>query len=168
MTETLSLGGRDFERIQDGPVRQDLFVLQHARHAGLVDAEAAKGEEPDAFAARLLGQVLGSGRAMLLLGGLLIPKGKKATEWTEEMAFETAGHLGGITGADAKAAVYQELASALLGFFLRGLGSWIASRRSSGNAGESDSPATTTATDTGNGAASCEPLPTTTSIAASA
>lgn len=136
MAETLSLGGREYERIEIGPVRQDLFVMMQARHAGLTDAQYREGETLEAYSERLLASILSSGRALLLIGGLVVEKGKKPTDWDEEMAHRTAGHLGSIVDLDEKKKLYAEIASTIVGFFAHGLGSWIASRRSSGNAGE--------------------------------
>jgi hypothetical protein len=134
--EKLSLGGKEYGYVGAGPLRQDLFVMMHARHAGLVGAEILPDETPEEYAKRLLDMVLTSGRALLLLGGLLIPAGKRPEDWSEEMAYETAGALGSITDADEKRKVQVELLSVMLGFFENGLGSWIASARASAAAAE--------------------------------
>lgn len=136
MAEPLSLGGRRFEYVTDAPVRLDLFVMMHARHAGLTGLSQHENETPEAFVQRMLDSCISSGRALLLLGGLLIPEGKTAADWSEEMAFDTAGHLGRIVEHSEKQKVYTELASVLLGFFESGLGSWIGSPRSSGAGAE--------------------------------
>lgn len=142
--EKLSLGGRTYTHIGVGPLRQDLFVMMHARHAGLVGLTIYDHETPEEFAARILDLILCSGRALLILGGLLLPDGRRPEDWTEDMAYETAAALGAITDEDGKKAVQQEILSVLLGFFESGLGSWIASGRSSA-AGSDDGAATTSA-----------------------
>jgi len=129
MAEKLSLGGREYVEATIGPVRHDLFIMQHTRHAGL--SPIADGETPEAYMQRLLASVLSSGRALLLLGGLLWPAGTKPEQWDEELAYATAGHLGGIIDPEEKAKLYAELSRALLSFFENGLGSWVASAASS-------------------------------------
>ena len=163
MAEKLSLGGREYVHAGIGPLRQDLFLMAQARHAGLTDAALRDGETPEDFAARLLDNCLTSGRALLLLGGLLLPAGAKPEEWTEEMAYATAGHLGGITDGGEKAKVQVELVSALLAFFENGLASWIASGRSSAavQPGAKNQP-----DDTASGTALCANSPVTTPAAA--
>jgi hypothetical protein len=163
MAEKLSLGGREYVHAGVGPLRQDLFLMAQARHAGLTDAALRDGEAPEEFAARLLDSCITSGRALLLLGGMLLPAGSKPEDWTEEMAHATAAHLGSVTEQADKVKVQAELVSALLGFFENGLASWIASTRSSpagepGRKGESGG--------TASGTASSENSPATTPIGA--
>lgn len=160
MAEKLSLGGREYTRAGVGTVRQDLFVMHHARHAGISSIQ--EGETPEAYAARLLDSLLSSGHALLLLGGLLLPAGMKAEDWTEEVAHATAGHLGGIVDPAEKQAVYAEVASALLDFFANGIGSWVASARSSGGAPGPRAKVEDSTDDTASGADSSAPSPTTT------
>lgn len=132
MPEKLSLGGKVYRPAGIGPVKHDLYLMMHARHCGLAGASIREDEAPEDFASRLLDAMITSGRALLILGALLIPDGKTVDDWTEEMAYETAGALGAITDPAEKKLLYQELLSALLGFFQHGLGSWVASPRSSG------------------------------------
>lgn len=158
MAEKLSLGGREYVRAGVGTVRQDLFVMHHARHSGI--SAIQENETPESYAARLLDSLLSSNHALLLLGGLLLPAGMKAEDWSEDVAYATAGHLGGIVDPAEKQEVYAEVASALLDFFANGIGSWVASARSSGSA---PGPKVENSTDdTASGADSSAPSRTTT------
>jgi len=130
-TEKLSLGGKVYYHAGIGPIRQDLFLMMHARHAGLTGVSILPDETPEAFAQRILSAMISSGRALLILGTLLIPEGKKVEDWSEDLAYETAKDLGAIMDPDEKQRVYQQLLSAVLGFFENGLGSWVASTSSS-------------------------------------
>ncbi len=129
--ERITIGGREFKQMGVGPVRQDLYVMQHARLAGLTGTKIAEGETPEEFVNRLIDSMIASGRALALLGGLLVPAELKPEEWTEEVAGSTAAFLGGLRDPEEKRKVYGEVASALLGFSVNGLGSWAASLQSS-------------------------------------
>lgn len=129
--EKLRLGGHDFTYAKVMTVRQDLFAMTHARHAGLVGARRAEDETPEEFMRRLMDGLLSSGRALLLMGALLVPYGMEPKQWTVEVAMETADVLGAIEDAAEKQRLYVELASALLAFFSKGLGSWIGSATAS-------------------------------------
>lgn len=157
MPETLSLGGREYRHAGSMPIRQDIFLMMHARHAGLAGVVRHDGEEAGAYAERLLDACITSGRAMWLLGTLLLPANAKAEDWTEEMAYQTSAHLGSIMDPTEKTRVYSELVSVLLGFFVNGLGSWIASPRSSD--AENRRPSKTSIPDTESGPDSSEPSP---------
>ncbi len=166
MAEKLSLGGRCYVPAGVGPVRHDLFVLHQARHAGLYGAQIREDEPPEEFAARLLDGVLTSGRALLLLGALLLPDGTKVEQWTEELAYRTAGELGGINDPGEKKRLYGELITLIHDFFVNGLGPWIASRRSSG-AAEPPSSSTRSIPATASGVPSSAGSPATTTTSPS-
>src|SRR6185503_12091079 len=116
--------------------------MHHARHSGLSPMQ--QGETPEAYMNRLLDGVLSSDRALLLLGGLLLPATAKPEDWTADMAHATAQHLGSIIEPGEKSKLYAEVASALLGFFSNGIGSWVASAVSSAAAA---GPLTSSSTD---------------------
>jgi hypothetical protein len=162
VAEKLHLGGREYRHAgSDITVRQDLFIMMQARHAGLMGCVQHDGEEPEAYAERLLATCLASGRALLLLGGMIVPAASKVEDWTEEMAHETAGALGGITDHDEKLELYGAFATTIMVFFKAGRGSWVSSARSSQGAPTGSS----SMNDTVSGADSSEPSPATTTTA---
>jgi len=165
MAEKLSLGGREYVRAGPTTVRLDLFVMQHARHAGL--GPICEGETPEAYMERLLSSCLSSGRALLLLGALLWPAGTKPEQWDEDLAYATAGHLGGLEDPVEKAKVYEQVANLLLDFFAEGLGSWVASVRSSAAAASPPAASSSSTGATVSGRPSSEPSPATTTTAPS-
>lgn len=154
--ENISLGGRSFTYVgANGTLDRDLYVMAHARHAGLADAQIHEAESPEDYAARLLDLLLTSGHGLLLLGGFLLPEGKRVEDWSEELARETAGFLGRVTDPDQKREVQVQLLSVTLGFFVNGLGSWVATRRASAaDAGPTTSPSADGANGTGSSASS--------------
>jgi hypothetical protein len=165
MAEKLSLGGREYVYVgADGPLRQDLFLLANARHAGLAGVFIAEGETPEAFAQRLLDSCITSGRALRILSALIVPAGVKPEAWNEEDAYKVECALAAIVDPAEKTRVLTELLSAILGFFENGLGPWIASVRASSvrNAGAS-SPSPNSIRGTASGETSSDSLPATTS-----
>lgn len=125
------LGGRRFSVIGESTVEHDLTFMGLLRKAGLDMPTLREGELPKDFATRLLGDLLGSGKACELLGCLLIPEGVESEDWTPELGQETAEHIGHLTSAADKQKVNQLILSALVDFFESGLASLAATRASS-------------------------------------
>lgn len=172
MSEKLSLGGREFERVRGASsVAHDLYVMHHARHAGLGRiGEIREGETPEAYAQRILDTLISSGRAMLILGAMLLPAGASMAKWTEAgdpmnpldnaMARESAMTFERITDPREKGILYSELAATVLDFFESGLGPWIASAMSSLQREDATETTTATSPDLGDtGATSFAPSP---------
>lgn len=134
---SITLGGRTFVKLtKDSTVQHDLWLMQRASEAGLTTAQIWSGETPEAYAARLLDMAIKSGTVLEMLGGLLLPEGKKPEEWTPEMAVETGKHLGHIRDPDEKKAVNGLILSLLIDFFSIGL----ISRRNSISSSAQDQP----------------------------
>jgi len=133
MTNTIiKLGGRSFVQMtKDSTVQHDLWLMQRSTEAGLAGAQIWSGETPEAFAQRLLEMAIKSGVALELLGGLLVPEGTLPEQWTPEMAAETTLHLGRISVAEEKQAIYRLILTLLIDFFAAGLISSVRSRSSS-------------------------------------
>lgn len=143
--ERIEINGRAYVEIgANGSLARDLFVMYHARHAGLTNIAPRDGETTEALGERILGSLISSGHTLPLLGGFLIPEGKAPEDWTEAMAHETAAALGRVTDGADKEKVTAQLLSIMVGFFASGLGSWIASGRASAADGSGSSPKKTT------------------------
>lgn len=131
MGEQHVLGGQAFTVIGESTIEHDYTFFGICQAAGISSPKLEPGETPGDFAVRLLGDILGSGRALDLLGCILIPEGTSSEEWTKELCQETASFLGGLTSAADKKAINNLTLSALIDFFESGLASSIASLRSS-------------------------------------
>jgi hypothetical protein len=94
--QPIMLGGREFVTLERTTLEHDHWYMRHVRAAGLDGVEMADGETHSEYALRLLGIALESGRAMLLLGGLIMPADAPGGRWTPELAVETAGFLHGL------------------------------------------------------------------------
>jgi len=122
------LGGRAFVHVGESTVEHDYHFLALQTAAGLDQFEMQAGESAEVFAERLIRQVIASGKALSLLGCLLVPEpkdpGKRAGEdWTPEKGQETARFLGSLTGEKDKAQVRSLVATLLIDFFQSGLAS---------------------------------------------
>lgn len=125
------LGGRTFTRLEDGTVEHDFWMMAQIREAGLHAIEFEPGSDVGEVVEELLGRCLASGKAILLLSGLLLPEGMAPEEWEPEVAQDIAAHIGKITAADEKAKLKPLIASMLIGFFKTGLASLKTSLKSS-------------------------------------
>jgi hypothetical protein len=122
--ETILLGGRLFVPLDRTTVEHDHWYMRHVRAAGLDSARKRDDESPDDFARRLLGLVLDSGRATLLLAGLIVPTEGAVIRWTPAGAAETAEFLARLEDPVDKRQVSALLAGMLADFFVNGLISW--------------------------------------------
>lgn len=119
--KSITLGGRKFRPIRNSTVEHDFWLLDHVTEAGLDTLTMKGAETADQFAARLLREIIQSGKAFLLMGGLLIPDGIKAEDWTPEIALETAAFIEKLTDPADKALIQQSVVTMLIGFFTTGL-----------------------------------------------
>lgn len=124
------LGGRTFVSVTESTVEHDLHFHGLAGRAGL---RFEKGEHESAadFAARILEEVVQSGKALELLGCLLVPEEIGVAGWSPEEARKTAAFIGQLRGEEDKARVRALILSLLMDFFRCGLASIWTSRRSS-------------------------------------
>lgn len=124
------LGGRTFLSVTESTVEHDLYFHGIAGRAGL-RFEKRDDEGADEFAARILEETVQSGKALDLLGCLLVPEEVGAEGWTPEEARKTAAFIGQLRGEEDKARVRALILSLLIGFFGCGLASIRTSPRSS-------------------------------------
>lgn len=127
------LGERAFLTVQDSSVEQDFIFLGLVKDAGIDDVTMTEGEGPEEFARRILEATVKGGRALELLGCLLVPEksipkrrwGHKKVSpgevWTPELAKETAEHIGSLRSREDKAKVNALVLSLLLSFFSTGI-----------------------------------------------
>ena len=122
------LGGRAFVHVGESTVEHDYTFLSLQTSAGLDNFEMQAGESAEVFAERLIRQVIASGKALPLLGCLLVPEPTDSTKppgdgWTPEKGQETARFLGSLTSDKDKAQIRSLIATLLIDFFQSGLAS---------------------------------------------
>jgi len=135
------LGGKPFVAVIDGTSLRDDYVMRLAGRAGLREVALRNGETAEAFANRLLNDLVDAEVRHAILGGLLIPRGEKPESWTPEMAEETAKHLQHLTDPAEKVTLNGLTASFLGDFYARELGSLVNSPIASGTAQGESAPA---------------------------
>lgn len=142
MPAVIELGGRRFTRMECSTVKHDFWMMAQAREAGLdnVKLPSRKREDVEAAMEALLDRVIFSGKAIVLLAGLLIPEGLEPREWTPKVAEDIAEHLELLTDREDKNQIRPLVASMLSGFFMSGLASLRTSPSSSSDAAEVDEP----------------------------
>lgn len=127
------LGGRTFLSVTDSTVEHDLHFHGIAGRAGLRFWKH-EDESVEGFAARILEEMIQSGKALDLLGCLLVPEEIGVEGWTPEEARKTSAFIGQLRGEEDKARVRALILSLLIGFFGCGLASISTSPRSSSGA----------------------------------
>lgn len=132
------LGGRAFDSFEVGTVEHDLYVMQRIRACGLQDVVMGAEETAEAFAERLLWQLIAEGKVLELIAGWLVPAGTDPLKWSPSLALQTAAHLGSLTDEEDKAVVRVLILQMLGDFFARGM---VRSWRSSGSSPGANHPA---------------------------
>lgn len=117
------IAGRTFVSLQNSTFEHDIWMTRKIRESGLANAFISEGEASDEFAERLTTEVISSGVALELLGGLFVPQGTDPEDWTPELGKETAAFFGRVTDAPSKALLRGQIASMLVYFFVNGLAS---------------------------------------------
>ena len=126
-------GGRRFTSVPPAElsVGQELRYMQLYAKSGLGDLTLQEGEDPRAFALRIVDELTAAGIVLEMLGSLLLPEDKEPKDWTPEMGKATAAFLSSLTGEENRAAVRAHVLTLVLDFFEAGLISFWSSRRSS-------------------------------------
>jgi hypothetical protein len=159
VNEKIILGGRTYRTVEDRTtLEQDHWIAGATRNAGSGDWKLRPGESAEAFGSRILSDLMASGKAFLILGGLLLPEDEKV--WTPEIGYRTAAEVAALTDPEEKRRANAQLLSVVIGFFVSGLGSWMISGTSSE---EGEPGKQTTEIDSESGGRSSGPSPGTTS-----
>jgi hypothetical protein len=149
MAERHLLGGRTFIPITESTVEHDLYFHGLAGQAGL-RFEKHEHESAGDFAERLLEETIQSGKALELLGCLVVPEETGLEGWSPEEARETAAFIGKLTGEEDKALVRALILSLLMDFFRCGLASiWTSAKSSRTSPGRHGANGVPTATAVG-------------------
>jgi hypothetical protein len=135
----LEIGGQKWRAVKRSTIEHDFWMMKHIREAGLDAVRLRPGEKPEEFAVRLLHEVIASGKAFTLLGGMLLPDVVPDEHWTPERAEQTAAFLRGLAADEDKAAVKSAIISLLTGFLEAGLRSYADSATAS-TAGSQPNP----------------------------
>ena len=125
------LDGREYVIITSSTIKHDLYVRKLLREADLATIHIPPGADTDQVIRDLIDRTVDSGHAVALLAALLLPAHLQVREWTPAIADEIATHIEQIVEPAEKEQVWPLLASALVGFFQRGLVSLTTSRISS-------------------------------------
>lgn len=122
MTEppVITLGGRTFVPVTGSTLAHDTWYMGLVSRTGL-DAIVRRDDETEPeFGTRLLRALLASGAIVELLGGMLVPTGTVPTEWTPQLAAETAAFIGGLEDPQEKDKAYPLMIECWSRFFQNG------------------------------------------------
>lgn len=120
----VEIGGRRFEQVEDWTVEQDWWLMQRIREVGLDTIQVSSSKPEDiatAVSEAIESKLVEAGKAVELLGGVLIPEGWEPEQWTPALAAETSAFLLKQRGAQAREAVRNLSVWALVNFFASGL-----------------------------------------------
>jgi len=124
--DTVTIGGILYRKLRESTLEQDAAILKILDEQDLRVLQMADGEKAEAFALRIITDLILSGKAFPILGCFLVPDGVK---WTQEVAKETAERLREITDPEDKNKIRNALVPFLHDFFCAGLISVVISRR---------------------------------------
>ena len=129
--KVIEIGGRKLQMIAEANVAHDTWIMQQISLAGLDTLDFDAGKPPEAAVDSIVDRVVQSGMAMTLLGGLLMPVGVAATDWTPTIAADVIAFLNALSAKEDRLAVRGAVAEAIICFFYAGLISLKTSRMSS-------------------------------------
>lgn len=116
------IGGRFFQpmNLRARTFRADAAQTKLISELRLDRTDIAPGDtEPMVdYVSRLQARIVDTGRITELLGHYLLPSGKTETDWTLELARETAEHLDNVQDDESRRLIW-ELAAEFVFFFLR-------------------------------------------------
>lgn len=124
MSESIELGGARYAVVKRPTLRQEVYIGALARRAGVIDPMPAAGEDPEAFATRVVMQANEAGVLFDLLGATLMPAGVAEKDWTPGIAEAIALQLGDLQDEKDKQRARQLIAEALVPFMRAGLASF--------------------------------------------
>ncbi len=140
--QRFEIDGRALEVVDPfaGTIEHELYTEAVLNRHGLDKVEMVKGETPDAFARRLLEEVIQDGRIFPVLACFMSFDGQP---WSPKGTPEVEAFLRSVRSPEGKALIRSSVVSLLIGFFSRGLASLVISRSSliGGQVGEKVQPA---------------------------
>lgn len=117
--DRMVLSGRTFIAPTKTSFRQDMFVLDLAKGAGVEKLSNATETDLSEAAEELLLRAWKSGKLFLLLAGMIVEEGK---EWTEESAKANAEFFADLTDLPDKEALSGAITGVLISFFVNAEG----------------------------------------------
>src|SRR5688572_9276575 len=121
--DVITFGGRKFrvEDMDERTVENDHFLMRAIRASGVDKMSPEDKEGHMQYLIRLQTALLDSGQVCNLLGGYLLPDGMKETDWSPEVAADTAAFIAKCNTARDRDQVLELAAECVFGFFKRGL-----------------------------------------------
>lgn len=114
-------------------VRHDGHLMALMIRIGIDKMVPVQGEEAEAFAFRVLQQILERNAATDLAAAFLLPEGLSESAWSPELAAEIRTHIESCNTEEDRSTVYRISAEQVLGFFrlrllslVTSLSSWAA------------------------------------------
>jgi hypothetical protein len=130
--DVVTLGGRRFREITRPSFNQDIWVMRHARVAGITSvldgASSTTSDDPEALVARVLERALEGDHMVNLLAGVLVEDG---APWSRDRAEANAQFFGGLTDPAEKEILQTRWLIWLANFFAGGAASLVRSLSSS-------------------------------------
>lgn len=133
MSGDIRLEGRLFNVINYDviTVANEAYIHALMRATGLDVPLPFKDQETDIeYQVRMQARVVDTLKLPELLGGFLLPAGKTETDWTEELAGETAKFIRALTARDDREEVFRLAFQMNMYFFKEGLVSLARSQKS--------------------------------------
>lgn len=127
MSGDIRLGARLFNVVNYDviTVANEAYIHALMRSTGLdVPLAFIEGESDTEYQVRLQARVIDTLKLPEMLGGFLLPAGKTESDWTEQMALETATHIRGLQKREDREEVFRLAFQVNIYFFREGL-AWL-------------------------------------------
>lgn len=121
MSRQITLGGRSFKPITNATLEHDYKVMALLTAAGIRSIEMPDDADPNVFMSQLFSELVLQGNLLAVFAHLIIPVELEGANWSPAVAADIEKHLRGLTAEEDKAAVHEQLAAMLIGFFHNGL-----------------------------------------------
>lgn len=121
MTQPITLGGLRFKPITNATLEHDYTVMALLNAAGIRVIEMPEDADPQVFMEQLFSNLVLHGTLLPLFAHLILPVDMEGKDWRPEVAAGIEKHLRLLTDEKDKAAVHEQLAEMLIGFFRNGL-----------------------------------------------
>lgn len=153
--KVIELEGRKFTVLTRPPLKQFLWISREIRAAGFYQFEVDADDTPEQMTEKLLEIALSSDKLLTIVGGMMLPEGATAKEWTPAVAAGVTKHLEQLTELEDHEKMKPIISGVLISFFKTKAASIVISRKSS--PAVSPEPAAS-----GHGSSTGEPTPTST------
>lgn len=116
--KTITIAGREFKTVTNASAEHDVFFTAAVGRSGIGERTLREGDDLAAFARRMYLDIVSSGELWSILGASIMPSDRDVSEWTPQVAEETAAFCKELTDPADKRVIFGQVNSFVAGFLL--------------------------------------------------